>query len=100
MKFATKEDLKQFATKEDLERLTLKFATKEDLERLTLRFATKEDLERLTLKFATKEDLKSYPTREEMNAAFARLEKRMIAMWAGSTVSLAGLIVAMPFFGG
>lgn len=99
-RFATKAELERFATREDLERLTLKFATKEDLERLTLRFATKEDLERLTLKFATKEDLKSYPTREEMNAAFARLEKRMIAMWAGSTVSLAGLIVAMPFFGG
>ena len=74
----------------------MKFATKEDLER----FATKDDLERLALKFVTTEDIKSYPTREEMNAAFARLEKRMIMMWAGSTVSLAGLIVAMPFFSG
>ena len=100
-RFATREDLDRFATKKDLERFATKaelerFATKEDLKR----FATKEDLERLTLKFATKEDLKSYPTREEMNAAFARLEKRMIAMWAGSTVSLAGLIIAMPFFAG
>ena len=95
-RFATKEDLERFATKEDLER----FATKEDLDRLTLRFATKEDLERLTLIFATKEDLKNYPTRDEMHAALARLEKRMMAMWAGSTVSLAGLIIAMPFIAG
>ena len=100
-RFATRKDLDRFATRKDLERFATKaelerFATKEDLKR----FATREDLERLTLKFATKEDLKSYPTREEMNAAFARLEKRMIAMWAGSTVSLAGLIIAMPFFGG
>ena len=99
-RFATKEDLERFATKEDLDRLTLRFATKEDLERLTLRFATKEDLERLTLIFATKEDLKNYPTRDEMHAALARLEKRMMAMWAGSTVSLAGLIIAMPFIAG
>ena len=101
-RFATKEDLERFATKEDLAR----FATKEDLER----FATKEDLERATnvedwverlaLKFATKEDLKNYPTRDEMNAALARLEKRMMAMWAASTVSLAGLIIAMPFLAG
>ena len=86
----------ELATKADLDR----FATKEDLERLTLRFATKEDLERLTLIFATKEDLKNYPTRDEMHAALARLEKRMMAMWAGSTVSLAGLIIAMPFIAG
>ena len=104
-RFATKEDLLQFATKADLERFATKadlerFATKEDLERLTLKFATKEDLERLTLKFVTKEDLKDYPTRDEMNLAFARFEKRMMAMWAGSTVSLAGLIIAMPFIGG
>ena len=102
--FATKEDLERlaltFATKEDLERLALTFATKEDLERLTLTFATKEDLERLTLTFATKEDLKSYPTREEMNLAFARLQTRMILMWSASTVSLAGLIIAMPFVAG
>ena len=113
---ATKADLARFATKEDLERATNmeewvehlrgKFATREDLER----FATKEDLERATnvedwverlaLKFATKEDLKNYPTRDEMNAALARLEKRMMAMWAASTVSLAGLIIAMPFLAG
>ena len=57
-------------------------------------------VERLALKFATKEDLKNYPTRDEMNAALARLEKRMMAMWAASTVSLAGLIIAMPFLAG
>ena len=54
----------------------------------------------LSLKFATKEDLKDYPTRDEMNAALARLEKRMMAMWAASTGSLAGLIIAMPFIAG
>ena len=101
-RFATKEDLKRFATKEDLKR----FATKEDLER----FATKEELARatnkeewveyLSLKFVTKEDLKEYPTRDEMNAALARLERRMMATWAASTVSLASLIVAMPFIAG
>ena len=90
--FATRDDLLQFATKEDLKR----FATKEDLKR----FATKEDLERLTLTFATKEDLKNYPTRDEMQAALDRLEKRMMAMWAASTVSLASLIIAMPFVTG
>ena len=100
--FATKEDLKRFATKEDLER----FATKEDLER----FATKEDLERatnredlvayLSMTFVTKEDLKEYPTRDEMNAALARLAMRMTVTWAASTVSLASLIVAMPYIAG
>ena len=98
--FATKEDLERFATKEDLERLTLTFATKEDLERLTLTFATKEDLERLTLTFATKKDLENHPTRDEMNLAFARLQTRMILMWSASTVSLAGIIIAMPFIAG
>lgn len=92
LQFATKEDLKRFATKEDLRH----FATKKDLER----FATKEDLERLTLTFATKEDLENYPTRDEMQAALDRLEKRMMAMWAASTVSLASLIIAMPFVTG
>lgn len=92
LQFATKEDLKRFATKEDLRH----FATKKDLER----FATKEDLERLTLTFATKEDLENYPTRDEMQAALDRLEKRMMAMWAASIVSLASLIIAMPFVTG
>lgn len=101
LQFATKEDLKRFATKEDLKRFATKedlrhFATKKDLER----FATKEDLERLTLTFATKEDLENYPTRDEMQAALDRLEKRMMAMWAASTVSLASLIIAMPFVTG
>lgn len=89
---ATKADLERFPTRED----PGPFATKDDL----LRFATKEDLERLTLKFVTKEDLKNYPTRDEMNAALARLERRMMAVWAASTVSLASLIIAMPFIAG
>ena len=78
----------ELATKADLER----FPTRENPEP----FATKDDLKR----FATKEDLKSYPTREEMNLAFARLQTRMILMWSASTVSLAGLIIAMPFVAG
>ena len=45
--------------------------------------ATRTDLER----FATKEDL-------------ARLETRMIRLWAVSTVTLATLIVSMPFVAG
>lgn len=104
-RFPTREDPGPFATKADLERFPTRenpgpFATKEDLERLTLTFATKEDLERLTLKFVTKEDLKNYPTRDEMQAALDRLEKRMMAMWAATTVSLASLIIAMPFITG
>ncbi len=91
-RFPTRENPEPFATKEDLRH----FATKKDLER----FATKEDLERLTLTFATKEDLENYPTRDEMQAALDRLEKRVMAMWAASTVSLASLIIAMPFLAG
>ena len=94
-RFATKEDLERFATKEDLARALERYATKEDLER----FATKEDLEDLG-RFATKEDLaralERYATKEEL----AHFEKRMVWMWAVSTVSLAGLIVAMPFVAG
>ena len=45
--------------------------------------ATKTDLER----FATKEDL-------------AQLETRMFRLWAVSTVTLATLIVSMPFVAG
>ena len=62
-------------------------ATRADLERELERFVTKEDLERALARFATKEDL-------------ANLERRMVWMWAASTVSLAGLIVAMPFIAG
>ncbi len=95
-RFATKEDLERFATKEDLARALEKYATKEDLER----FATKEDLARALGRFATKEDLaralERYATKEEL----AHFEKRMVWMWAVSTVSLAGLIVAMPFVAG
>ena len=100
-RFATKEDFGRFATKEDLARALERYATKEDLER----FATKEDLERFATKedlgrFATKEDLaralERYATKEEL----AHFEKRMVWMWAVSTVSLAGLIVAMPFVAG
>ena len=95
-RFPTRENPEPFATRDDLERLTLTFATKEDLQR----FATKEDLERLTLTFATKEDLEKYPTQDEMQAALDRLERRMVTMWAASTVSLASLIIAMPFLAG
>ena len=79
-----KEDLERFATKEDLERLP----SREELHR----FATKEDLER----FATKEDLAQYPTKVEI----ACLEKRMFRLWAASTVTLATLIISMPFVAG
>ncbi len=87
-RFPTRENPEPFATRDDL----LQFATKEDLKR----FATKEDLRH----FATKKDLENYPTRDEMQAALDRLEKRMMAMWAASTVSLASLIIAMPFVAG
>ena len=104
-RFPTRENPEPFATRDDLERLTLTFATKEDLQRFATkedlqRFATKEDLERLTLTFATKEDLEKYPTQDEMQAALDRLERRMVTMWAASTVSLASLIIAMPFLAG
>ena len=84
----TREDLKHFATKEDLKH----FATKEDLKH----FATKEDLHH----FATKEDLKQYPSRSELEAALASLENRMFRLWAASTVTLATLIISMPFVAG
>ena len=93
----TREDLNHFATKADLERLPTRedlkhFATKEDLKH----FATKEDLHH----FATKEDLKQYPTRAELEAALASLENRMFRLWATSTVTLATLIISMPFVAG
>ena len=111
----TREDLNHFATKADLERLPTRedlnhFATKADLERLPTRedlkhFATKADLERLPTRedlkhFATKEDLKQYPTRSELEAALASLENRMFRLWAASTVTLATLIISMPFVAG
>ena len=98
----TREDLNHFATKADLERLPTRedlnhFATKEDLTREDLKhFATKEDLHH----FATKEDLKQYPTRAELEAALASLENRMFRLWAASTVTLATLIISMPFVAG
>ena len=93
----TREDLNHFATKADLERLPTRedlnhFATKEDLKH----FATKEDLKH----FATKEDLKQHPTRSELEAALASLENRMFRLWAASTVTLATLIISMPFVAG
>ena len=103
---ATKADLERLPTREDLNR----FATKADLERLPTRedlnqFATKADLERLPTRedlkhFATKEDLKQYPSRSEFEAALASLENRMFRLWAASTVSLATLIISMPFVAG
>ena len=67
-------------------------ATKADLERLP----TREDLKH----FATKEDLKQYPSRSELEAALASLENRMFRLWAASTVTLATLIISMPFVAG
>ena len=67
-------------------------ATKADLERLP----TREDLNH----FATKEDLKQHPTRSELEAALASLENRMFRLWATSTVTLATLIISMPFVAG
>ena len=67
-------------------------ATKADLERLP----TREEMER----FATKEDLKQFPTRAELEAGLANLEKKMFRLWAVSTVTLATLIVSMPFMAG
>ena len=118
-RFATKEDLERFATKADLERFATKedlerFATKEDLER----FATKADLERFVTKeylhevlknFATKADLERFVTKEYLHEALknfatkedlATLETRMIRLWAVSTVTLATLIISMPFVAG
>ena len=99
-------EFSELATKADLERLPTReylnhFATKADLERLPTReylnhFATKEDLHH----FATKEDLKQYPTRAELEAALASLENRMFRLWAASTVTLATLIISMPFVAG
>ena len=85
---ATKADLERLPTREDLKH----FATKADLER----FPTREDLKH----FATKEDLKQYPTRSELEAALASLENRMFRLWAASTVTLATLIISMPFVAG
>ena len=91
--FATKTDLERFATRADLERFATKadlehFATKADLER----FATKADLER----FATKADLEHFATKADL----AELEKRMFRLWAATTVTLAMLIISMPFVAG
>lgn len=72
-------------------------ATKADVERLPTRdeqkhFATKADLER----FATKADLEHFATKADL----AELEKRMFRLWAASTVTLATLIISMPFVAG
>ena len=85
---ATKTDLERFATRTDLGR----FATKEDLERLV----TKEYLHEVLKNFATKEDLERFATREDL----ANLEKRMLRLWAVSTVTLATLIISMPLVAG
>ena len=91
-KFATKEDLERFPTKEYLHEVLKKFATKEDLER----FPTKEYLHEVLKKFATKEDLERFATKAEL----AQLETRMFRLWAVSTVTLATLIISMPFVAG
>ena len=82
---ATKADLERLPTREDLKH----FADEDSL-------PTREDLKH----FATKEDLKQYPTRAELEAALASLENRMFRLWAASTVTLATLIISMPFVAG
>ena len=89
---ATKADLERLPTREEMER----FATKEDLKQ----FPTKENLHDILKGFATKEDLKQFPTRAELEAGLANLEKKMFRLWAVSTVTLATLIVSMPFMAG
>ena len=71
-------------------------ATRTDLER----FATKVDLERFAERFATKEDLEHFATKAELKEEIAKLETRMLRLWAVSTVTLATLIVSMPFVAG
>ena len=63
--------------------------------------ATEADVERLPTRdeqkhFATKADLERFATRAEL----ADLEKRMFRLWAASTVTLAMLIISMPFVAG
>ena len=62
-------------------------ATKTDL----ARFPTREEMERFAEKFATKAELE-----EEI----AKLETTMFRLWAVSTVTLATLIISMPFVAG
>ena len=94
---ATRTDLERFPSRDELERFAGKFATKEDLER----FATKAELkEEFAGKFATKEDLERFATRAELKEEIAKLETRMFRLWAVSTVTLATLIVSMPFVAG
>ena len=64
-------------------------ATKTDLERLV----TREYLHEVLKDFATKKDLEQFATRADL----ANLEKRMFRLWAASTVTLATLIISMPF---
>ena len=93
---ATRTDLARFPTREEMKRFAEKFATKEDLKR----FPTKEYLHEVLANFVTKEyldeALAKYATKEDL----ARLETRMIRLWAFSTVTLATLIVSMPFVAG
>ena len=97
---ATKTDLERFPTREDLQETFARFVTKEDLHEALAKFVTKEDLQEALARFVTKEDLHEalakYATKEDL----ARLETRMIRLWAVSTVTLATLIVSMPFVAG
>ena len=70
-------------------------ATKTDLERFPTRDELREELERFADKFATK-----FATKEELKAGLAQLETRMFRLWAVSTVTLATLIISMPFVAG
>ena len=60
------------------------------------RYPTKEYLHEVLKDFATKEDLKQFATKADL----AELEKRMFRLWAASTVTLAMLIISMPFVAG
>ena len=55
--------------------------------------ATKADIAR----FPTREDLERFATKAELKAGLAQLEMRMFRLWAVSTVTLATLIISMPF---
>ena len=71
-------------------------ATRTDL----ARFPTREEMKRFAERFATKEDLERFATRAELRVELARLETRMFRLWAVSTVTLATLIISMPFVAG
>ena len=64
------------------------------------RFPTREEMERFAEKFATKEVLERFATKAGLKVEIAKLETRMFRLWAVSTVTLATLIISMPFVAG